>query len=170
METLENNPSQTETLHRILEGALEGKHAHLSPMGALEALKLDITGRKILNTPYTIWQLLKHMNYWQDKFLARLRGEEVREDASWVEGWEETLNANDQQELEQEVDKLLLSIEHARTLMKEGDHQIRDQKYYATKYDIVQSMASHLSYHLAELILLRRIFGAWPPPSGGFVW
>lgn len=170
MDTLKNNPYQTETLHRILENALEGKNSHLSAGKALEALKLDITGRKILNTPYTIWQLLKHMNYWQDKFLARLQGEEVRGDASWIEGWEETLNADNQQELEREIDKLLQGINLAKSLMKEADNPLQDQTYYATKYDVVQSMASHLSYHLAELILLRRIFGAWPPPSGGYVW
>lgn len=170
METLENNPRQINTLHRILECALEGKQAHLSPDRALGGLRLNVTGRKIPNTPYTIWQLLKHMNYWQDKFLARLQGEEVTEDASWVEGWEETLNADSQQELDQEINKLLQSIELTKTLMTEQDNPIRDQTFYATKYDVVQSMASHISYHLAELILLRRIFGAWPPPSGGFVW
>lgn len=170
METLENNPPQTETLHRILEAALEGKQAHLNAGRALEALKLDITGRKILNTPYTIWQLLKHMNYWQEKFLERLQGKEIKEDASWTEGWEETLNADSQQDLEKEIKKLLQSIELTKSLMKEANDQVVDQTYYATKYDVVQSMASHLSYHLAELILLRRIFGAWPPPSGGYVW
>ena len=110
------------------------------------------------------------MNYWQDKFLARLRGEEVGEDASWVIGWEETLNAGSQEELEKEIRKLLQSIDLAKNLMKNQENPIRDQTFYTTKYDVLQSMASHLSYHLAELILLRRIFGAWPPPSGGFVW
>ena len=170
MENLENTPDQTNTLHRVLEYALEGKQAHLNAASALEGLKLDVTGRKILNTPYTIWQLLKHMNYWQDKFLARLRGEEVGEDASWVIGWEETLNAGSQEELEKEIRKLLQSIDLAKNLMKHQENPIRDQTFYTTKYDVLQSMASHLSYHLAELILLRRIFGAWPPPSGGFVW
>ena len=169
MKTLKNT-QHSNTLHRILEAALEGKQAHVSPKTALEGLKLDITGRKILNTPYTIWQLLKHMNYWQDKFLSRLQGEEVTEDASWVEGWEEKLNAENQEELEQEIHKFLDSIHRAKVLMSEQGDLMPDQKYYATKYDVVQSMASHLSYHLAELILLRRIFGAWPPPSGGFVW
>ncbi len=170
METLNNNPNNTETLHSILEGALVGKRAHLSAQNALEGLKLDITGRKILNTPYTIWQLLKHINYWQDKFLARIQGMEVEGDASWVEGWEDNLNAESQQDLEREVEKLLKGINSAITIMRADGDLTRDKTYYPSKYDVIQSMASHLSYHLAEVILLRRIFGAWPPPSGGYVW
>ena len=170
MKTLNNDPQNTETLHTILEGALEGKQAHLDAQKALEGLKLDITGRKILNTPYTIWQLLKHMNHWQDKFLSRIQGMKVEGDASWVEGWEDKLNADSQQALDREVDKLLRSINLAKTIMREDGDMIQDRTYYASKYDVIQSMASHLSYHLAEVILLRRIFGAWPPPSGGYVW
>ena len=168
MKTLTND---LEVLHRVLEGALEGKRAHLNPGRALEGLKLDVTGRKILNSPYTIWQLIKHMNYWQYKFLARMQGQEVKPDPSWVEGWEDTLNAENQRALDNEIEKLLKGIELAKGLMKEeGEDPLKNPDFYASKYDVVQAMASHLSYHLAELIPLRRIFGAWPPPSGGYVW
>ena len=169
MKTLAND---LETVHRILDGALEGKSAHLNPRRALEGLKLDVTGRKILNSPYTIWQLIRHMNYWQCKFLDRMQGKEVKPDPSWVEGWEDTLNAESQEALDREIDSLLKGIDLAKNLMKEeGEDPLKNNvDFYASKYDVVQAMASHLSYHLAELILLRRIFGAWPPPSGGYVW
>lgn len=160
----------TETLQRIIINSLEGRNAHLNPGKALDGLVVDITGRKILNTPYTIWQLLKHMNYWQYKFLDRLQGTPVVIDASWTEGWEDSLNAESQNELDQEIEGLLKGITQAKTFAKEAPRQLEGNDLYETNYDQLQALASHISYHLAEIILLRRIFGCWPPPSGGMVW
>ncbi len=123
-------------MHAIHMEALQGKNAHLSAQIALEGLKTDITGRKILNIPYTIWQLITHINHWKDKWLARLNG----------------------------IDQVCDLLESGSQISIQADEK------YSSYHDVVQAMASHLSYHIGKLIILRRIFGAWPPPSGGFVW
>ncbi len=148
-------------INKIQQRAIVGKSAHLSAKRALEGLKVDATGKKILNTPYTIWQLLKHINYWQNKWMIRLDGAEVIED----------VNATSQEELEEEISRLLTSIEKLNTLLQsEETIKIVPNENYSNHHDIVQAIASHLSYHIGELILLRRIFGCWPPPQGGYVW
>jgi len=137
-----------ETLQQILVGSLEGRNAHLSASRALGGLKLDFTGKKILNTPYTIWQLLKHINYWQDKFIARLKGEDVTEDRSWTEGWEETYNASSEEELGAEIKKLISSLDWVKkTIYSESPWQefIKSTKYETPHY-VLQTMSSHLSY------------------------
>ena len=52
MKELEIN--QGELLQSILSGALDGKNAHVHPENVLDGLSLNYTGKKILNTPYTI--------------------------------------------------------------------------------------------------------------------
>lgn len=155
-------------LQQVLIQAFKGHNAHVNPKKALDCLKVNITGRKILNTPYTIWQLLKHINYWQDKFLNRLVGnDDVLIVCNWMEGWEEQLNTEYQEELDREIKKLLDGIEKATDLLiQESDHSICSNGY-KNKYDVVQAMASHVSYHLGEVILLRRIFGSWQEPKSG---
>ncbi|MEM7299151.1 MAG: DinB family protein [Bacteroidota bacterium] len=151
--------------------AISGKSAHLSARNALQGLKLDVTGRKILNTPYTIWQLLKHINYWQQKWMDRLDGLEIEEDSTWTIGWEDELNATSQEELDLEINYLLDCLNRVKTILKEKHElEVTGNEHYANQHEIIQAMSSHLSYHIGELILLRRIFGAWPPPSGGYVW
>ncbi len=103
--------------------------------------------------------------------MARLNGNEISQDRSWTEGWEETYNAGSEEELSAEINKLVLGLESIRQACK--NHAFDNfavGEDYQTQYDILQAMASHISYHLAEIIILRRIFGAWPPPSGGYVW
>ena len=104
-------------IYEIQSKALSGKSAHLSVRRALEGLKLDVTGKKILNTPYTIWQLLNHMNYWQQIWMSRLQGEAVAEDSTWENGWKEELNANSQEELDLVVANLLNSIRELKTML-----------------------------------------------------
>ena len=157
-------------LEQVLIHAFEGQNAHVNPGKALNGLKVNITGRKILNTPYTIWQLLKHLNFWQEKFINRLEGKDnILLICNWEEGWEDQLNAEYQEELDREVKTLHAGIAKAiEILANEGDSSVCDNGY-KNKYDVIQAMASHLSYHLGEVILLRRIFGSWQRPmNGGF--
>ena len=36
--------------------------------------------------------------------------------------------------------------------------------------DVLRAMGNHISYHVAQIALLRRMMGAWPPPGGGDTW
>ena len=167
METTINQSHQLH-LEQVLMQAFKGQNAHVDPEKALNGLKMNITGKKILNTPYTIWQLLKHLNFWQDKFINRLEGkDDILLICNWQEGWEDVQNAEYQEELDREIKKLHTGVYKAiEILAREGDCSVCDNGY-KNKYDVIQAMASHLSYHLGEIILLRRIFGSWKRPANG---
>jgi len=166
--TIKPQANYKEILHRILIGAISGRNAHLSINKALNGLKLDISGKKVINTPYTIWQLINHLNYWQVKFLQKLEGNEVSFNINWEEGWEESLNAANQEILDRKIKNLLGSIEKATDILLSEVDKVEPHKYYQDKFDVLQTMASHISYHLGELIILRRMFGAWNAPTVGF--
>jgi hypothetical protein len=34
----------------------------------------------------------------------------------------------------------------------------------------IVGIATHNTYHLGRIVLLRQLFGSWPPPSGGDTW
>jgi uncharacterized damage-inducible protein DinB len=36
--------------------------------------------------------------------------------------------------------------------------------------DAIEHTAAHTSHHLGQVILLRQMLGAWPPPSGSYTW
>ena len=37
-----------------------------------------------------------------------------------------------------------------------------------TKRDVL--VATHNAHHLGQVILLRQLLGAWPPPAGSWTW
>lgn len=39
-----------------------------------------------------------------------------------------------------------------------------------TAREQIEGVAAHNSYHLGRVVLLRQLFGTWPPPSGGDTW
>ncbi len=36
--------------------------------------------------------------------------------------------------------------------------------------EILQLIATHNSYHVGQIVSLRRGLGSWPPPRGGLTW
>jgi hypothetical protein len=54
----------------LLCDALVGKRAHVAAERAFEGLTWRQAGMLVPNSPHTIWQLLKHLNYWQDRFIS----------------------------------------------------------------------------------------------------
>lgn len=162
---------EKEILQEVLVDALSGKQAHVTVERALEGLTWRQSGNKVPQSPHTIWQLLKHLNYWQDRFISRIEGLKVLPAKSSDDGWAFPTAPQNEAEYKQEVGKLLTGIHYiTETLLQQKDLLLAPKGDYPHGYGVIRGMASHQSYHLGEIVLLRRILGLWPPPSGGYSW
>lgn len=156
-----------------LEHALEGTYAHVSPQRAFEGLSIELAGKNIESCPFTIWQILCHIVNWQDIFIAKVqcRPEPVHNTAS--DGWTAAAAPKDEAEWNEMLKNFLDGIEFAKHLAKTGSTLLSVEipaKGPVTGYDALHSMASHNSYHLGEIVMIRRMLNVWPPPSGGMTW
>jgi uncharacterized damage-inducible protein DinB len=155
-------------MYEILINALKGVNAHISPEKVLEDLTIETAGKEINNSPHTIWQILKHINYWQDKFISYIKDESTPRSLTAKEGWSFLSSPANNEELEREIKNFSNGLEVMENL-NEQELNAKAQRY-KTGYDVLQAMASHTSYHIGEIVILRRIIGSWPPPSGGDTW
>ena len=48
--------------------------------------------------------------------------------------------------------------------------QVVEPALRRTVRDNLLMVMCHNSYHLGEIVQLRRRLGAWPPPKGGDIW
>ena len=164
------NPTQPELISEILSNALIGNRAHVRAERAFEGLNWRKSGIEVPNSPHTIWQLLKHMNYWQDRFISRIEGMKVLPAKTSDDGWKFDPCPPDEGTYQRELGKLLTGISYIAHLLKKTNNLRSNKRDYPNGFAVIQAMASHLSYHLGEVVLLRRLSGAWPPPSGGYTW
>jgi len=141
---------------------LNGGSAHASLDEALDDLPTDLRGAKPDNLPYSIWQLVEHIRIAQwDMF--KFSQDEKHESPLWPDGyWVKETAPKD----ETEWNKSLQQIDDDRNefirLLKSGDI------YKAIPHGDGQSIlrealqiADHNAYHAAEIIVIRRLLGAW---------
>jgi hypothetical protein len=145
---------------------LRGGHAHLTFDDGVRDIPRDLRGKAPRGSPYTAWQLVEHMRIAQDDILRFSRNTDgTYESPEWPDGywpkakaprndaeWEASLAAfrADQNAIE------LMVSDPLRDLLAPfpwGDGQ--------TLLREALLVAGHTSYHLGQLVFLRRILGAW---------
>jgi uncharacterized damage-inducible protein DinB len=124
-------------------------------------LTIAETGPNRQNTPKTIWQILNHLIIWQDYQLNQLENgqseDEVNEQATWIE--EE--QSKSQEELNTAIATFNRQLQRIEKLIEGFD--LKDPEIQR-KLKIVQDLSVHLSFHVGEVILMRRIAGNYPLP------
>ncbi len=164
MQTQKNNPANNKDLVDNLIHLLKKGNAHASFDDALKDLQLSILGERPPNVPYSIWQLAEHIRIAQWDILEFSKSAKhvspkwpdeywPKETKPSSEGaWGKCVEAikADRQEfinlIENAGDDLYKPFEHGdgQSLLKEA-----------------LLIADHNSYHTGEIIIIRRLLGAW---------
>jgi hypothetical protein len=114
-----------------------------------------------VNSPKTIWQILNHLIAWQNYQLTQLKNIqqniELNEEATWIDDQ----NPSGQQELNNEL--AIFKNQHQQ-LAEEISAFDSNDIYIDQKLKIVQDLSVHLSFHVGEVILMRRMAGTYPLP------
>lgn len=158
-----------EAIIKSLAHALEGHNSHLSARTVMEGLTTKTAGWTIPGLPYTIWQQIGHISFWQKRFIAHLKGRKLIGVPQLKDGWPYDKMPSDESELEETISTLLAGIDEVKRLLEQPDN-LAYPPNYDSSYDVIAAMATHLSYHLGQIMILRRMQGDYPPPSGGYVW
>ncbi|MEW5702357.1 MAG: DinB family protein [Candidatus Zixiibacteriota bacterium] len=152
--------------------SLRGEHAHVKPLIALEALTAAQARQRPRRGLATIWEQLAHMVFWQDIMLARLRGEAPPYPKSAADGWPPMPPARDAvAEWADLVAHFANGLKTAQRFAKTTDlARIIRTKTKRTTVEQLIALAQHNSYHVGQIVTVRRMLGLWPPPSGGDTW
>ncbi|MFC3563195.1 DinB family protein [Pedobacter jamesrossensis] len=145
-----------------LKKLLNGGSAHAGLKDAIDNLPFKLLGLKVQNLPYTIWQLIEHIRIAQwDMLEFSKAGKHTSPrwpDDYWPkelapkdeETWRKSLNQIDSNRTEfielMQLNDLLKPIEHGS-----GQNILRE----------ALQIADHNAYHIGEIIVIRRLLGAW---------
>ncbi|MEK3826082.1 DinB family protein [Paenibacillus sp. FSL R7-0272] len=154
---------------QALVKSLVGERGHIRITKALPDIDVELAGRTHEAMPYTIYQLVKHMHYWQNFMLEHVEGRKPQMPANVSESWPVETGPQDEATWQEDIQAFLGGIDQAVSIAETA--QLNDPLLFfpdETKGGLLRNIASHNSYHLGEIVLLRRFYGAWPPPGGGF--
>lgn len=158
---------------------LRGIGAHADPVACLEGLSHQQASRHSEGFPHSIGQLVFHMNYWMDYELRRIRGQKPKypeHSAESFSAWPSPRDASDWNCLTERFAALLAEYAALAALPAEDmQRQIEsaraeDLERSGTLEAVLWQMVAHTSYHTGQVVTLRRLMGAWPPPGGGDSW
>ena len=145
--------------------------AHVPPRAALDQLTAADAERRLDGAPHSIAAIVAHMVFWQDWFYCRCTGVAEPPAAAAALGWPE-VRTGTWPEIHA---RFLEGLARAAALGERSGELISPaiefppMAHYTVGEAIVH-MAQHNSHHLGQVILLRRLMGLWPPPSGSFTW
>lgn len=141
---------------------LLGGSAHANLKKALKDLPAELRGVKPDKLPYSIWQLVEHMriaqwdmlhfcldpNHKSPKWPDEYWPEETapKDDAAWNESIEQ---------INGDLDEFIDYLEHSDIYEK-----IPGGSGQTVLLEALQ-MADHNAYHVAEIVIIRRLLGAW---------
>jgi len=83
---------------------------------------------------------------------------------SWP-GSEKPANAGEWEQAVQRLNKALDALIDRGTKT-----DLLEKRGGKSRVEMLQTIASHSSYHIGQLVSVRQMLGAWPPPSGGVTW
>ena len=142
---------------------LYGTDSHVHLLSALEGLDAAIAGRTIEGFRHSIYQIVEHMAFWQEVALARIERRKDKSADCADDGWCSNTEPGTEAAWKRELVRLETGVHALEAHLGALDDDEVAQRN-------LRMVEGHNSYHLGQIVLLRTIFGAWPPPKGGNTW
>jgi len=141
---------------------LLGGGAHVTLRGALKGLPPELRGVKPHRMPYSIWQLLEHIRIAQWDMFQFCKDENHKSPKWPDEYWSEKNAPDDDSEWNASLVQIENDLEGFIELMEHSDiYQILPHGEGQTILREALQIADHNSYHIGEIIAIRRALNAW---------
>ena len=160
--------SNPKILSSTIGNALSGKGAHVRTKNLFAGLSWKVAGTRPEGLPHSIFQLLNHMSYWQDWVVKWLDGADPPIPKHASGSWPGSPGPASSKEWQRAVRGFRNGLTKLDRQSREGDLLATRGKH--SRLGMLQAIASHNSYHVGQVVLLRQMLGTWPPPSGGVTW
>ena len=152
-------------LRKQLIALLRGGHAHATFDQTVNGFPLDLIATRPAGLPHSAWELLEHLRITQnDILLFSIRAGYVS--PSWPEGyWPGTAAPDRVEQWDESVRLFRADLAAMEKLVLEEGRDLHAAFPWGDGQTLLREallVADHTSYHLGQLLLVRRALGAWP--------
>jgi uncharacterized damage-inducible protein DinB len=148
-----------------LQKLLRGRQAHVDFEAAIARLPAELRGAKPAGLAFTLWRLLEHLHISQWDILEFSRNPK-HGSPKWPAGyWPESDAPLNDAAWEKSVRAFRADLKAMQDLVANPKTNLYTRIAHGTGQTILREamlVADHNSYHLGQLVMLRRLLGAWP--------
>ena len=153
-----------EALRRHLRGLLKGDGAHADFDGAVKDLPVELRGKRPPGSEHSPWEVLEHMRIAQWDILEFTRS--ARHVSPEFPGgyWPSGQTPPDAKAWDKSAEGFRRDLESMAELVANDSTDLFAPIPHGEGKTILREallLADHNAYHLGQLVLLRRLLGAW---------
>jgi uncharacterized damage-inducible protein DinB len=160
---------------QLLAALIRGEAGFTRPEAALEGLSGEQAAAKPHGLPHSIAEIVAHMLFYQDLVNNVTTGAPLmlprHASEGWpavaVDGWD-SLRERFLAALRRGEELTGNAAALSRRLLPEGQEFFGFEKH--TAGSLMADIAAHNAHHLGQVVTIRHLLGAWPPPQGGMTW
>jgi DinB superfamily len=157
-------PDDSSLRNHLLE-LLRGGQAHTTFDDAVKDMPLNLAGVRHPGAPYSAWELLEHIRFAQKDILEFSRSADYVS-PKWPEGyWPKSPAPAGAREWTGSVDAVLRDRAAFEALVKDPANDLYRKFPWGDGQTLLREtllIADHTAYHVGQLVLVRRLLGAWP--------
>ena len=155
---------QDDALREHVLSLLRGRNAHTDFDAAVADLPAKLRGAKSKGLPYTAWQILEHMRLAQWDILEFSRNAK-HVSPPWPEGyWPKSDAPPTTAAWNNNLRKFRADSKAMAKLVADKKSDLFKKIRHGTGQTLLREallVADHNAYHIGQLVLLRRLLGAW---------
>jgi len=155
---------KTEDVRRWVVWLLEGGGAHAKFEDVVAHFPAGLRGKKPDNLPYSAWQLLEHMRIAQADILDFSINPEYKEREWPAAYWPEAAAPGDEAAWTKSIRSFRADLRRLQQLVENPKTNLYAPIAWGDGQTILREAllaADHNAYHLGQLVLVRRLLGAW---------
>jgi hypothetical protein len=143
---------------------LEGGHAHVTFEAAVKGIPAALRGKRPKGVEHSPWEILEHMRIAQRDILE-FSVDAKHVSPEWPSGyWPKTKTPPNDKAWSKSVRAFTADLESMRKLVAADSTDLYAPIPHGDGQTILREallIADHNAYHLGELVLVRRLLGAW---------
>jgi len=159
---MENNNDAITRKHLI--ELITGGNAHATLDEALSNLPPELRGVKPDNLPYSIWQLAEHIRIVQWDILEFSK-DQSHQSPKWPdEYWPKEAAPENDAAWDKTIGQIKKDADSFIALLNDTKNNLYEPLPHGDGQTLLREallVGDHASYHTAEIIVLRRLLGAW---------
>jgi hypothetical protein len=155
-------------LEKLARRALSGKGAHVETKDVFSGLDWDTGGSKPRGASHSVYEILKHMSYWQDWVVEWLKGKDPALPRHASSSWPGSAGPSNRRDWDDAVRQFRRGLVELERGCRGAD--LSSGPGRKSRLEMLHTIGAHNSYHAGQVALLRQLLGNWPPPSGGLTW